>query len=94
MKAVCRIEEWCRGSESTAKNSPERFRGHFVIVNPRGHLISVHSNRVKASQTSWVRRSLTLPEQIICKYFIMNGLHNNQLLGGSKSVKVNQTLRQ
>jgi hypothetical protein len=49
MKEECRIEEWRRGAESTAKNSPEKFRGHSVIVNPPGHLISVqpaHHSRV------------------------------------------------
>src|SRR5208282_4671206 len=29
--------------------------------------------------------------ELICNYFKMSGLHNNQPSGGSKSVKVNQT---
>jgi len=90
MKEECRIEEWRRGAESTAKNSPEKFRGHSVIVNPPGlptiavspsvaapakeDAATAGQTQSKSVKPVRVRRSLTLPEQIACKYFIMNAL--------------------
>jgi hypothetical protein len=64
------------------------FCGHSNGSNFPDRWGSGRSGSVKLSQTVAVGQ---VAGQSACKCFNLNNLHRNQLSGGSKSIKVNQT---
>ena len=103
MKAVCGIEEWRQGSETTAKNSREKARG----ATPKAFKTCAFCDFSRLfrrlpsvipgqAQSYWVKVRQTdaagqAAGQIVCKSITMNRLQDKQLSGESNSVKLNQT---